>query len=108
MWVQITSNHDVIYVFWISPLRQIMVDSILIINVQKAAFRSAEEPREILNGVALRRCINDTEHLLQVILDQLHRRQSFPHEVILYKNVCPGITLICSVPKRGTQSALIR
>jgi len=49
-----------------------MVDSILIINVQKTAFRSAEEPREILNRIALRRCIDDTEHLLQVILDQLH------------------------------------
>ena len=48
-----------------------MVDSILIFDVEEAAFRSSEEPREILNGISFSRCINDTEHLLQVVLDQL-------------------------------------
>jgi len=62
--VWLASNHNVVYIFWIPPLRQIMIDTILIINVEEAALGSSKEPREVLNCISLGRRINDTEHLL--------------------------------------------
>jgi hypothetical protein len=69
---RLTSDDNVIYVFGISPLSQVMVDSILIANVEKAAFRSSEKSGEILDSISFRGRINDTEHFFQMILDQLH------------------------------------
>lgn len=48
-----------------------MWDSIDITNIQETTFRTPEEPREILDRIALSGCVYDTEHLLQVVLQQL-------------------------------------
>jgi hypothetical protein len=66
-----TCNHDIVNVFRRTPLGQIIIDSTSIIDVEKAAFWPAEETRIVLNRISFCWGVDDGEHLLQVILDQL-------------------------------------
>lgn len=43
-----------------------------IVDVEKTAFWSSEEPGVVLNSIAFCRGVNDGEHLLQVILYKLY------------------------------------
>ena len=48
-----------------------MRDSIYIVDVEEGAFRSPEDTRVILYGSALGGGINNTEHLIEVVLKEL-------------------------------------
>ena len=45
----------------------------LVENVEEASVGLTKEARIVLNGLALSRCVDDAEHLLQMILYQLHQ-----------------------------------
>lgn len=64
-------HNDVVNIFWRAPLGHVIIDSILVLDIEEQALRLPEESREVLYGVPLCRCIDDTEHLLQMVMDQL-------------------------------------
>jgi hypothetical protein len=72
-----------------------MIDTILIIDVEEAALGSSKELREILNGISFGRRINDAEHLLQMVLDQLILVSAGSPCGDTVRNPSSAITLIC-------------
>ena len=52
-------DDDVIDVFRPPKLTHIVLDPVLILNVQETSMWLAKEPRVILDGVALGRCVDD-------------------------------------------------
>lgn len=54
-----------------AKVRQTVVNRVLIIDVQETTLRFPEESRVILNGITLCRRVDDTEHFLEVCLQQL-------------------------------------
>jgi hypothetical protein len=66
-----------VYVFGIAPLIDVVFDPISVTNVQEAALGSSEQTRIISYRVTFSWCIDDREHLLQVIQDKLRASQSY-------------------------------
>jgi hypothetical protein len=64
----LTGNNYVVYVVCRSPLRQVLLNSIHVPDVEKTAIGTAEKPGEVLNGIAFGGGVNNAEHLLHVVL----------------------------------------
>ncbi len=74
-------RHDnVINVIGRTPLGQIIVNAVPVEDIEEAAFRLSEYSGEVLNGIPFGGCIDDAEHLLEVILDELlvHQHWMYP------------------------------
>lgn len=63
--------YDVVNVVRSSPLREVAMNQVLLVDVEIAPFRPSEEPRVILDRIALSRSVYHTEHFLQMLLEQL-------------------------------------
>ena len=50
-------------------MSQIIFYTVLVVDVEKAAFWFAEESGEVLDSIAFGWCIDDAEHLFEVVLD---------------------------------------
>lgn len=69
------SHDDVVNVLRTTPLSQIIRYPVLVEDVQKAARWFPEHLRKVLNGITLRRRIDDTEHLFEMLLYKLKDAQ---------------------------------
>lgn len=68
---ELTCDNNVVDVFWLPPLCQIMENPFLIFNIQEAALWASKQSWVSLDRFAFGWCVYDREHLLQVILNQL-------------------------------------
>lgn len=62
------ANHDVINVFTTAKIWQTFFYSVLVRNIQEAAFRSPEYSWVVLYSITFSRRINHPEHLFEVVL----------------------------------------
>ena len=69
--VALTCYHDIVDIFRTSPLGQVIINSANVIDVQITALWLAEEARIVLDCVSFCWCVDNGEHLFQVVLDQL-------------------------------------
>jgi hypothetical protein len=70
-------DDNIVDVFCISELCQVVLDAILVEDVQEASFGFAEEPRVVLDGISFGRSVDDAEHLLEMFLNELPTPISF-------------------------------
>jgi hypothetical protein len=66
-----TCDHDVVDILGRPPLSQIGMDSANVIDVQKTALWFTEQARVVLDCVPFCWCVDDGEHLFEMVLDQL-------------------------------------
>ena len=65
-------RHDnIVDVFCISELCQVVLYAILVEDVQEASFGFAEEPSSFSDGISFGRSVDDAEHLLEMLLNEL-------------------------------------
>ena len=64
-------DDNIVNVIRLTPLGKMTVDTVLFKDVQEASLWSAEKPGEILDGVSFGGRVYDTEHLLEMLLDEL-------------------------------------
>lgn len=64
-------NDNVIDFVGRTPLGQIIVDAVPVEDVEKTSFWLSKDSREVLNRISFSGCIDDAEHLFEVILDEL-------------------------------------
>jgi hypothetical protein len=63
----LASHDNVVNVLGTTALPEIVLDTVDVINVEEAALWSPEQPRVVLNGLALRRRVDHTENLGQMV-----------------------------------------
>lgn len=71
-----TGDDDVVDVLWASPLGEIVIDPVNVVDVEKAAVGPPEEMGEFLDGVSLCGRVDDAEHLGKICLQELFGHQS--------------------------------
>lgn len=70
-------GHDnVIDILRLAPLSKVILNAVLVVNVEETAFWFAEQPGEVLNRLSFCWRVDDAEHFLQMVLDQLFKDQA--------------------------------
>ena len=64
-------DNNIVDVIGLTPLGKMMVDIVLFEDIQEASLWSAEKSGEVFDGVPFGGRIYDTEHLLEMLLDEL-------------------------------------
>jgi hypothetical protein len=65
------ADDNYINVVRVPPLIDVILDAIHVLDVQETALGAAEETGVLLDGIAFGRRVDDGEHLLQVVEDEL-------------------------------------
>lgn len=63
-----TGDHDVVNIFGLSPLGQILMNAVDVFDVEEASLGTPENTREVLNGIAFGWCVDNAEHLIHVVV----------------------------------------
>jgi hypothetical protein len=77
-------NYYEVNVLRLTPLVDVVLDTIRVANVQEAAFGPSEQSRVVGDGVAFGGGVDDGEHLLQVIEYELAASQPKGHSTSLW------------------------
>jgi hypothetical protein len=92
------AHNNQVDVFWTAPLLNVILDTIHIVDVEKATFRSPEDLGVISNRLAFCGSVDDGEHLLQVIEDKLlvvsTGAEGAAHDLVLC-NIAPRFAPSC-------------
>lgn len=66
-----TGNDYVVYILWGTPLRQVVVYAVDVVDVEETTFRAAEETRVILDCIAFGGGVDYGEHFFEMFLEEL-------------------------------------
>lgn len=76
------ADHYKVNVFRSTPAADSFIDTFRLVDIQEASSRLSEEPGVVLDGFAFGRRVDDTKHLLEMLLQQLRVWSAFALEVV--------------------------
>lgn len=63
-----TGDDNVVDIFRSSPLCQVIVDTLDVVDIQEASLGTTEQSGIILDGIPLRWGVDDAEHFLEMVV----------------------------------------